>query len=166
MRIDGDVVRLLQDIDLNRIEIDQNLADITSNAANTAVLQTDVQSNRNRIGTNARNIKDMGKQVDLLIDGTSTNMPDISVCAPLWATVNSEMSGLGYRSYSNCGTSCRPPLYPCPQAHGTRVCEGPSSRNPVEYMRRDVSTLNCQTLRANFYTRQYCRRDFTGNPCR
>ena len=107
VRIDGDVVRLLQDIDLNKIGIDQNRQDITSNIADVLALQTDVQGNRNRIGTNAANIKDMGKQVDLLIDGTSTNMPDISVCAPLWATVNAEMSGLGYRSYSNCGNSCR-----------------------------------------------------------
>ena len=83
VRIDGDVVRLLQDIDLNKIGIDQNRQDITSNIADVLALQTDVQGNRNRIGTNAANIKDMGKQVDLLIDGTSTNMPDISVCAPL-----------------------------------------------------------------------------------
>ena len=166
VRIDGDVVRLLQDIDLNRIGIDQNTANITSNAANTVVLQTDVQSNRNRIGTNAANIKDMGIQVKLLKDGMSTNMPDVSVCAPLWATVNSEMSGLGYTSYSNCGTSCQPLGYNCPEADGVYECNGPSSRNPVTYKSRDVSTLNCRTHTANFYTSRYCRKTTPGNPCR
>ena len=67
VRIDGDVVRLSQDIDLNRLAIGQNLADITSNAANTASLQNDVQDNRTRIGSNAREISDVSIQVDQLI---------------------------------------------------------------------------------------------------
>ena len=170
VRIDGDVVRLSQDIDLNRLAIGQNLADITSNAANTASLQNDVQGNRTRIGSNARNIRDVSIQVGQLIssieDPPPPPPPEISICAPLWATVRNEMSGLGYTSYSNCGDSCRPPSYPCPEAHGTKVCLEPYSANPVAYQSRDVSTLNCRSHTASFYTDQYCRRDFTGNPCR
>ena len=167
VRIDGDVVRLSQDISANTAAIDQNRQDITSNIADVLALQTDVQGNRNQIVSNAANIEDMGIQVDLLKDAMPTNLPPaISVCAPLWATVKAEMSGLGYRSYSNCGASCRPPLYPCPQAHGTRVCLGPYSANPVRYKSRDVSTLNCRNHTASFYTSQYCRKTTPGNPCR
>ena len=173
VRIDGDVVRLSQDIDLNRLAIGQNLADITSNAANTASLQNDVQDNRTRIGSNAREISDVSIEVRQLISSIEDPPPpppppppEISICAPLWATVRNEMSGLGYTSYSNCGTSCRPHLYPCPEAHGTRVCLGAYSANPVAYESRDVSTLNCRSHTASFYTSQYCRKDFSGNPCK
>ena len=162
VRIDGDVVRLLQDIDLNKIAIDLNTDNITSNAANTAMLQTDVQDNRNQIGTNAALINSVGEQVGQLIaDMDSITMPDVSVCAPLWATVNAEMSGLGYRNYSNCGNSC---TKGCLEWRGTYRCTGPSSRNPVTYMRRNISTLNCETLTANFYTSSYCYSTIT-NPC-
>ena len=163
VRIDGDVVRLLQDIDLNKIAIDLNTDNITSNTANTEVLQSDVQDNRNQIATNAQNINDVGTQVGQLMSelDSITTTPVISVCAPLWATVNAEMSGLGYSTYSYCGNSC---TLGCPEWRGTYRCTGPSSRNPVTYKRRNISTLNCETLTANFYTSSYCY-STQSNPC-
>ena len=163
VRIDGDVVRLLQEIDLNEIGIDQNTGDIAGNAANTAMLQTDVQDNRNQISANAQNINDVGTQVGQLITDMDS-MPDVSVCAPLWSTVNAEMSGLGYRSYSKCGASCT--WAPALEAVGSIVCYGPYSANPVTYMRRNISTLNCETLTATFYTSWHCRINGPGNPCK
>ena len=165
VRIDGDVVRLSQDIDTNRSAIDLNRANIAGNAADTAMLQSDVQDNRNQIGINAQNINDVGTQVGQLIADIAgmETMTEVSVCAPLWATVNAEMSGLGYSTYSYCGNSCD---HGCPEAAGVYECNGPSSRNPVTYMRRDVSTLNCVTRTANFYTSAYCSRPFSGNPCK
>ena len=167
VRIDGDVVRLAQDIDLNSRAIDQNAANIASNAADTVMLQLDVQDNRNQIGINAQNINDVGTQVGQLMsdiedmeNGTNT---EVSVCAPLWATVNNQMAAAGYRYYSYCGDSC---TKGCPEWTGTYRCAGPSSLNPVTYMRRDISTLNCETLIANFYTSAWCRSTISGNPCK
>ena len=167
VRIDGDVVRLSQDIDLNSRAIDQNAANIASNAADTVMLQLDVQDNRNQIGINAQNINDVGTQVGQLMsdiedmeNGTNT---EVSVCAPLWATVNNQMAAAGYRYYSYCGNSC---TKGCPEWTGTYRCTGPSSLNPVTYMRRDISTLNCETLTVNFYTSAWCRSTISGNPCK
>ena len=169
VRIDGDVVRLAQDIDLNSRAIDQNAANIASNAADTVMLQLDVQDNRNQIGINAQNINDVGTQVGQLIsdiedmeNGTNT---EVSVCAPLWATVNNELEAAGYSYYSYCGQGCN--KSGCPQWTGTYRCTGPSSRNPVTYMRRNISTLNCETLTANFYNNPaYCYSTISPNPCR
>ena len=165
VRIDGDVVRLSRDIDTNRSAIDLNRANIAGNAADTAMLQSDVQGNRNQIATNAQNINDVGTQVGQLISdmedmGTNT---EVSVCAPLWATVNNELAAAGYSNYSNCGNSC---TKACPEWTGTYRCSGPSSLNPVTYMRRNISTLNCETLTANFYTSDYCYSTISPNPCK
>ena len=62
------------------------------------MLQSDVQDNRNQIATNAQNINDVGTQVGQLMSDIGkriTTTPDMSVCAPLWATVNAEMQDWG-----------------------------------------------------------------------
>ena len=172
VRIDGDVVRLSQDIDVNTAEIDQNSLNIASNVADVSALQTDVQVSRNQINTNtnqivsnAQNIEDMGLQVELLQDDMDS-LTEVSVCAPLWATVVTEMSGLGYPYTRSCGKRCDPGIYNCAAGRdGSYSCFGPSSANPVEYMVRDVNTLNCVTRRANFYSSLLCRPNYSGNPC-
>ena len=164
VRIDGDVIRLTTRVQINEFDIGTNAAEITR-------LTGEVNDNLLSIETNRQNIDDQSNLLgehDLAIRALESAPPTESapVCAPLWAAVNTEMQGLGYRHFSNCGTSCQPPLYPCPEATGTRVCEEPYSVNPVTYIVRNANTLNCETRTANFYTRQYCRKNFTGNPCR
>ena len=154
VRIDGDVIRLTGEVNDNLLNIETNRQDIDAHGIllgehNLAISELESESPRPPRPPRP-----------------PTPPPPPPVCAPLWSQVNNEMRGMGYTSYSNCGTSCRPPLYPCPQAHGTRVCEGPSSANPVEYIVRNANTLYCETRTANFYTSQRCRKDFTGNPCR
>ncbi len=164
VRIDGDVIRLAARVQVNELDIGTNAAEITR-------LTGEVNGNLLRIETNRQSIDDhdvlLGEH-DLAISALESAPPTegAPVCAPLWTAVNTEMQGLGYSHFSNCGTSCQPPLYPCPEATGTRVCEGPYSANPVTYIVRNANTLNCETRTANFYTNQYCRKNFTGNPCR
>ena len=171
VRIDGDVIRLDAQVQVNESDIVSNRQNTAANAVEITRLTGDVNDNFRKIVTNRQNIEDQGNLLDehgrviaALVD--TPPIDSTPVCAPLWSQVNTEMQGLGYSHYSNCGTSCRPPLYPCPEAHGTRVCLGPFSANPVEYIVRNANTLNCETRTANFYTSQYCRKDFTGNPCR
>ena len=154
VRIDGDVIRLTGEVNDNLFNIETNRQDIDAHGIllgehNLAIYALESESP-----------SPPGPQPP------PPPPPPPPLCAPLWSQVNSEMQGLGYSSYSNCGTSCRPPGYPCPEAHGTRVCEGPSSANPVTYIVRNANTLYCETRTANFYTSQYCRKDFTGNPCK
>ena len=179
VRIDGDVIRLTARVQVNETDIESNRQNIADNETDINRLTGEVNDNETDINTNRRNISSQGTTLTRHGSriGTLENTappppsppppsPPPPVCAPLWSQVNTEMQGLGYSSYSNCGTSCRPPLYPCPEAHGTRVCLGPSSENPVRYIVRNANTLYCETRSANFYTSQYCRKDFTGNPCR
>ena len=154
VRIDGDVIRLTGEVNDNLFNIETNRQDIDAHGIllgehNLAISELESESSSPPPPP-----------------PPPTPPPPPPVCAPLWSQVNSEMQGLGYSRYSNCGTSCRPPLYPCPEAHGTRVCLGPSSANPVTYIVRNANTLYCETRTANFYTSQYCRKDFTGNPCK
>ena len=169
VRIDGDVIRLTERVGVNEVGIGTNAAEITR-------LTGEVNDNLLNIETNRQDIDAHGALLDqhaLAIDSFDAAIatpppppPPLPVCAPLWSQVKNEMQELGYSHYSNCGTSCQPILYPCPEARGTRVCLGPSSANPVEYIVRNANTLYCETRTANFYTGQYCRTDFSGNPCK
>ena len=172
VRIDGDVIRLATRIQVNELDIGTNAAEITR-------LTGEVNDNLFNIETNRQDIDAHGillgehnlaitalESKSTLPPPPQTPPPPPPVCAPLWSQVNTEMQGLGYSHFSNCGASCQPILYPCPEARGTRVCLGPSSANPVEYIVRNANTLYCETRTANFYTGQYCRTDFSGNPCK
>ena len=168
VRIDGDVIRLATQVQVNELDIGTNAVEITR-------LTGEVNDNLFNIETNRQDIDAHGillgehDRAIRAFESESTSPPPPPpppVCAPLWSQVNAEMQGLGYSRFSNCGTSCQPPLYPCPEATGTRVCEGPYSANPVTYIVRNANTLYCETRTANFYTSQYCRKDFTGNPCK
>ena len=173
VRIDGDVVRLSQDIDLNKDAIDRNRLNILSNAADMTALQSDVQGNRDQINTNtqsiltnAQNIGDVFDDVRLLKDDMET-LSDVSVCAPLFQAVAIEMSGLGYSYSGSCGNSCDPGIHNCPEGRdGSYRCSGPSSANPVPYIVRDLNTLNCKTRTAKFYSGRQCRPNYNDNPCK
>ena len=172
VRIDGDVIRLATRIQINELDIGTNALEITRLTGEVNDNLFNIETNRQDIDAHGILLGEHNLAISELESESPppprppTPPPPPPVCAPLWSQVNSEMQGLGYSRYSNCGTSCRPPLYPCPEAHGTRVCLGPSSANPVTYIVRNANTLYCETRTANFYTSQYCRKDFTGNPCK
>ena len=160
VRIDGDVIRLTTRVEVNESGIGTNAEEITR-------LTGEVNDNLLNIETNQQNIEDQGTLLgehDLAISALESAPPIEStpICTPLWAEVNTEMQGLGYRSYSNCGTGCQGA---CAQATGSIVCTGPSSANPVTYIVRNANTLNCETRTANFYTGSSCRLHQSGNPC-
>ena len=166
VRIDGDVIRLTTRVQVNEFDIGTNAAEITR-------LTGDVNDNLLNIETNRQNIDDQGillgehnLAISALESESPSPPPPPPVCAPLWSQVNTEMQGLGYSSYSNCGASCQPIGYPCPEATGNYVCSGPFSANPVTYIVRNANTLNCETRTVNFYTSRYCRKNEPGNPCK
>ena len=151
VRIDGDVIRLTGEVNDNLFNIETNRQDIDAHGIllgehNLAISALESESP-----------SPPGPQPP------PPPPPPPPLCAPLWSQVNTEMQGMGYRSYSNCGTGCQ---HGCPEAAGRIVCSGPSSANPVTYIVRNANTLYCETRTANFYTSQYCSRPFSGNPCK
>ena len=151
VRIDGDVIRLTGEVNDNLFNIETNRQDIDAHGIllgehNLAISALESESP-----------SPPGPQPP------PPPPPPPPLCAPLWSQVNTEMRGMGYRSYSNCGASCQ---HGCPEAAGRIVCSGPSSANPVTYIVRNANTLYCETRTANFYTSQYCSRPFSGNPCK
>ena len=151
VRIDGDVIRLTGEVNDNLFNIETNRQDIDAHGIllgehNLAISALESESP-----------SPPGPQPP------PPPPPPPPLCAPLWSQVNTEMQGMGYRSYSNCGAGCQ---HGCPEAAGRIVCSGPSSANPVTYIVRNANTLYCETRTANFYTSQYCSRPFSGNPCK
>ena len=174
VRIDGDVIRLTSRVQVNETDINTNRQNITVNETEITRLTGEVNDNLFNIEANRQNIDAHGillGEHNLAISALESESPSPPptlpppppVCAPLWSQVNTEMQGMGYRSYSNCGTGCQ---HGCPEAAGSIVCSGPSSANPVTYIVRNANTLYCETRTANFYTSQYCSRPFSGNPCK
>ncbi len=166
VRIDGDVIRLAARVQVNKIDIGTNAAEITR-------LTGEINDNLLNIETNRQNIGDQGILLgkhDLAITALESAPPTESapVCAPLFAAVRLEMSGLGHRYSRSCGTYCNPDVFAsCPQAReGYYHCSGPSSANPVPYAVRDLNTLACKTRTANFYSTIRCRKSYSGNPCK
>ena len=148
VRIDGDVIRLTGEVNDNLFNIETNRQDIDAHGILLGEHNLAISALESESPSPPR---------------PPTLPPPLPVCAPLWSQVNTEMRGMGYRSYSNCGTRCQ---HGCPEAAGSIVCSGPSSANPVTYIVRNANTLYCETRTANFYTSQYCSRPFSGNPCK
>ena len=166
VRIDGDVIRLATQVQVNELDIGTNAVEITR-------LTGEVNDNLLNIETNRQGIEDQSTLLgehDLAISALESAPPTDSapVCAPLFAAVQSEMSGLGHRYSTSCGNYCNPaPFASCPEAReGYYHCSGSSSANPVPYAVRDVNTLNCETRTANFYSSRQCRKSYSGNPCK
>ena len=166
VRIDGDVIRLATQVQVNELDIGTNAVEITR-------LTGEVNDNLLNIETNRQGIEDQGTLLgehDLAISALESAPPTDSapVCAPLFAAVQLEMGGLGHRYSTSCGNYCNPELFAsCPEAReGYYHCSGSSSANPVPYAVRDVNTLNCETRTANFYSTRQCRKSYSGNPCK
>ena len=151
VRIDGDVIRLTGEVNDNLFNIETNRQDIDAHGILLGEHNLAISALESESPSPPRP------------QPPPPPPPPPPLCAPLWSQVNTEMQGMGYRSYSNCGTGCQ---HGCPEAAGSIVCSGPSSANPVTYIVRNANTLYCETRTANFYTSQYCSRPFSGNPCK
>ena len=151
VRIDGDVIRLTGEVNDNLFNIETNRQDIDAHGILLGEHNLAISALESESPSPPRP------------QPPPPPPPPPPLCAPLWSQVNTEMQGMGYRSYSNCGTGCQ---HGCPEAAGRIVCSGPSSANPVTYIVRNANTLYCETRTANFYTSQYCSRPFSGNPCK
>ena len=119
VRIDGDVIRLTTRVQVNETDIGSNRQNTAANAVEITRLTGEVNDNLLRINTNRRNIADQGtllgehgRVIAAFVDAPPTD--PTPVCAPLWSQVDTEMQGLGYSYYSNCGASCQPTLIPLP----------------------------------------------------
>ena len=170
VRIDGDVIRLAARVQVNETGLESNRRNIVRNATEITRLTGEVNVNETDINTNRRNISAQGttlsrhgNDIRALQNPLPTPPPPPPLtCSPLWEQVNTELRGLGYQSYSNCGQSC---TLACPEwTGGTYNCAGPYSGNPVTYIHRNANTLNCETRTATFYTSAYCRSSLP-NPC-
>ena len=151
VRIDGDVIRLTGEVNDNLFNIETNRQDIDAHGILLGEHNLAISALESESPSPPRP------------QPPPPPPPPPPLCAPLWSQVNTEMQGMGYRSYSNCGAGCQ---HGCPEAAGRIVCSGPSSANPVTYIVRNANTLYCETRTANFYTSQYCSRPFSGNPCK
>ena len=165
VRIDGDVIRLATQVQVNELDIGTNAVEITRLTGEVNDNLLNIETNRQDIDVHDKKLDDHELAISALESVTPTE--SAPVCAPLFQAVAIEMSGLGYRYSGSCGRSCDPGIHNCPEGNnGSYRCTGPYSANPVPYIVRDVNTLNCQTRSANFFSTRRCRPDYYGNPCK
>jgi len=162
VRIDGTILTLTSRITANESTISNHATELMRLDSAVASSQTNIESNRVNIALNSGTITDNSERIQSLEDEDSSRYP---LCTPSKQETITQLSAAGFGIYydnqtlsGNCstGANCTGVDRCGDTVRGTITMTNAWRNNPVSYVARNSSNLQCASYSMNFYSRCSC----------